>query len=165
MGRLDCKKDREATMKPIPCLIAAASLCVGLGDAHAQSAFFLRLAPEVGRITVEHTKKVTLQGGSSSSTSSSSSLALAGTLSGRSAPEAAGELAPGRRGGGRRLRPPQDRGHDFPDPDRKHSRHLARPVELQRPGRGRGGNILFGRRLGAGPFTGLPLRREASHVD
>ena len=62
MGRLDCKKDREATMKPIPCLIAAASLCVGLGDAQAQSAFFLRLAPEVGRITVEHTKKVTLQG-------------------------------------------------------------------------------------------------------
>ena len=62
-------------------LLAIASLCVGIGDANAQSDFFLRLAPEVGRITVEHTKKVTIQGGSSSSTSSSSGLALAGNLS------------------------------------------------------------------------------------
>ena len=62
-------------------LLAAASLCVGVGDAHAQSAFFLRLAPEAGWITVEHTKKVTIQGGSSSSTSSSSGLALASNLS------------------------------------------------------------------------------------
>ena len=71
------------TMKPITCLVAAASLCVGVGAAHAQSAFFLRLAPEAGRITVEHTKKVTIEGESSSSTSSSSSLALASNLSER----------------------------------------------------------------------------------
>ena len=44
-------------MRPIACLVAVASLCVGAGGAHAQSVFFLRLAPEVGRITVEHTKK------------------------------------------------------------------------------------------------------------
>ena len=62
-------------------LLVAASLCVGVGNAHAQSTFFLRLAPEVGPITVEHTKKVTIQGGSSSSTSSSSGLALASNLS------------------------------------------------------------------------------------
>ena len=62
-------------------LLAVASLCVGVGAAQAQSDFFLRLAPEMGRVTVEHTKKVTIQGGSSSSTSSSSGLALAGNLS------------------------------------------------------------------------------------
>ena len=62
-------------------LLAVASLCIGAGEAHAQSVFFVRLAPEVGRITVEHTKEVTIQGGSSSSTSSSSGLALAGNLS------------------------------------------------------------------------------------
>ena len=62
-------------------LLAVASLCIGVGEAHAQSVFFVRLAPEVGRITVEHTKEVTIQGGSSSSTSSSSGLALAGNLS------------------------------------------------------------------------------------
>ena len=68
-------------MRPITCLVAVPSLCVGAGGAHAQSAFFLRLAPEVGRITVEHTKKVTIQGESSSSISSSSGLALAANLS------------------------------------------------------------------------------------
>ena len=68
-------------MRPITCLVAVSSLCVGAGGAHAQSAFFLRLAPEVGRITVEHTKKVTIQGESSSSISSSSGLALAANLS------------------------------------------------------------------------------------
>ena len=62
-------------------LLVVATLWVGLGDVQAQPAFFLRLAPEMGRITVEHTKKVTIQGGSSSSTSSSSGLALAGNLS------------------------------------------------------------------------------------
>ena len=62
-------------------LLAVASLCIGVGEAHAQSVFFVRLAPEVGRITVEHTKEVTIQGGSSSSTSSSSGLALTGNLS------------------------------------------------------------------------------------
>ena len=68
-------------MRPIACLVAVASLCVGAGGAHAQSVFFLRLAPEVGRITVEHTKKVTVQRESSSSMSSSSGLALAANLS------------------------------------------------------------------------------------
>ena len=136
-------------MKPIPCLIAIASLCVGLGEAQAQSAFFLRLAPEVGWITVEHTKKVTLQEGSSSSTSSSSGLALAGTLSaglrlnlpgnwllggdvegvvaGRRKLE--GTIAPTLTGNIHDIWPGQ---WNFSD--------LA----------GAGGNIIFGRRLGAG---------------
>ena len=63
-------------------LLAVAGLFMSVDAARAQSGFYLRLAPEVGRIAVEHTKKVTIQGGSSSSTSSSSGLALAGTLSG-----------------------------------------------------------------------------------
>ena len=29
-------------------LLAVASLCIGAGEAHAQSVFFVRLAPEVG---------------------------------------------------------------------------------------------------------------------
>ena len=150
MGRLDCKKDREATMKPIPCLIAAASLCVGLGDAQAQSAFFLRLAPEVGRITVEHTKKVTLQGGSSSSTSSSSSLALAGTLSAGLRLKLPGNWLLGGEvegvvSGRRKLEgtiSPTLTGniHDI-WPGQWNFSDLA----------GAGGNIIFGRRLGAGP--------------
>ena len=56
-------------------------LCIAAGDAGAQSRFFLRAAPEAGRAAVEHTKTVTIRGGSSSSTSPSSGLALAGTLS------------------------------------------------------------------------------------
>ena len=30
-------------------LLVVASLCIGVGDAYAQSSFFLRLAPEVGQ--------------------------------------------------------------------------------------------------------------------
>ena len=39
------RRNREATIKPTACLVVAASLCVGVGVAQAQSAFFLRLAP------------------------------------------------------------------------------------------------------------------------
>lgn len=46
----------------------------------AQSTGFLRVAPEVGRWSVEHIKKVTIGGGSSSSASSASGLGLAANL-------------------------------------------------------------------------------------
>ena len=62
-------------------VLAATGLCLAASDAGAQSRFFLRAAPEAGRATVEHTKTVTIRGGSSSSTSPSSGPALAGTLS------------------------------------------------------------------------------------
>lgn len=61
-------------------LVLAAGLHVQAGTAGAQSRFYLRVAPELGGITVEHTKKVTIQGGSSSSTSSSSGLSLLGNV-------------------------------------------------------------------------------------
>ena len=61
-------------------LVLVAALYVGAGGAKAQSGFYLRVAPEMGRTTVEHTKKVTIQGGSSSSTSSSSGLSLFGNV-------------------------------------------------------------------------------------
>ena len=61
-------------------LIAVAVLCSGIGDARGQSPFYLRVGAEAGRVTVEHTKKVTIDGGSSSSTSSSAGAALAGSV-------------------------------------------------------------------------------------
>lgn len=61
-------------------LVLVAGLFVGVGTAAAQSRFYLRVAPEMGSTTVEHTKKVTIQGGSSSSTSSSSGLSLLGNV-------------------------------------------------------------------------------------
>ena len=57
-----------------------AGLCVGVGAANAQTRFYMRVAPEMRGIEVEHTKKVTIQGGSSSSTSSSSGLSLLGSV-------------------------------------------------------------------------------------
>lgn len=48
----------------------------------AQSAYFLRLAPEVSFVTVEHTKTVTIGGGSSTSTSSSNGYGAAVVLTG-----------------------------------------------------------------------------------
>ena len=98
-----------------------------LSNAHAQSSFFLRLAPEAGQITVEHTKKVTIAGGSSSSTSSSSGLALASNLSARRKLE--GTISPTPNGNVHDVWPGQ---WDFKD--------LA----------GAGGNSIFGRRLGDG---------------
>ena len=59
-------------------LIAMAVLCSGIGDARGQSPFYLRVGAEAGRVTVEHTKKVTIGGGSSSSTSTSTGAALGG---------------------------------------------------------------------------------------
>ena len=61
-------------------LVVVAGLYGGAGTANAQSRFYMRVAPEMGGITVEHTKKVTIQGGSSSSTSSSSGLSLFGNV-------------------------------------------------------------------------------------
>jgi len=61
-------------------LLVVAELCVAVGETRGQSPFYLRVAPEIGTITVEHTKKVTIGRGSSSSTSSSSGLELAGSV-------------------------------------------------------------------------------------
>ena len=127
--------------------LAAAGLCIAASSAGAQSRFFLRVAPEAGRAAVEHTKTVTIRGGSSSSTSSSSGPALAGTLS-------AGILLPlpgnwlvgaeieGVASGRRRLE-----GTIAPTPD-------GNPHDVW-PGRwelrdlyGAGGQILLGRSLG-----------------
>ncbi len=128
-------------------LLAVVSLCIGVGDADAQSSFFLRLAPEVGRTTVEHTKKVTIQGGSSSSTSSSSGLALAGTLSGglrlklpgnwHVGGEIEGVVSSRRKLKGTILPTPNGNVHDV-WPGQWDFSDLS----------GVGGNILLGRRLG-----------------
>ena len=136
-------------MRPIACLVAVASLCVGAGGAHAQSAFFLRLAPEVGRITVEHTKKVTVQGESSSSISSSSGLALAANLSAGLRLKLPGNwllggevegIVSGRRKLKGAISPtPNGNIHDV-WPGQWNFSDLA----------GVGGNIIFGRRLGDG---------------
>ena len=136
-------------MKPIVCLVAAAILYVGVGDAHAQSAFFLRLAPEAGRTTVEHTKKVTIGEGSSSSTSSSSGLALASNLSAGLRLKLPGNwllggevegVVSGRRNLNGTISPtPNGNVHDI-WPGQWHFKNLS----------GAGGNIIFGRRLGDG---------------
>ena len=42
-------------------MLVVASLCIEAGDAHAQSIFFLRPAPEVGQITAAHTKRATTE--------------------------------------------------------------------------------------------------------
>ena len=59
---------------------AVTVLCAGIGDARGQSPFYLRVGAETGKVTVEHTKKVTIGGGSSSSTSASTGAALAGSV-------------------------------------------------------------------------------------
>ena len=130
-------------------LLAVAGLCVGVGDAYAQTSFFLRLAPEVGQATVEHTKKVTIQGGSSSSTSSSSGLALAGILSGglrlklpgnwHVGGEIEGVVSGRRKLKGTILPTPNGNVHDV-WPGRWDFSDLS----------GVGGNVLLGRRLGDG---------------
>lgn len=74
-------KARERGPWTLIALLLLAGLHVQAGTAGAQSRIYLRVAPEIGGITVEHTKRVTIQGGSSSSTSSSSGLALLGNLS------------------------------------------------------------------------------------
>ena len=63
-------------------LVLFVGLYLGAGTASAESRFYLRVAPEMGGTAVEHTKKVTIQGGSSSSTSSSSGLSLFGNIAG-----------------------------------------------------------------------------------
>ena len=74
--KTDCRGPSALTL-----LALLASLHIGVGAADAQSRFYVRVAPEMGATTVEHTKKVTIQGGSSSSTSSSSGLSLLGNVS------------------------------------------------------------------------------------
>lgn len=67
--------------KPAPPILAA--LCAFLlvpFPSLAQSTGFLRVTPEVGRLSVEHVKKVTIGGGSSSSASSASGLRLGANL-------------------------------------------------------------------------------------
>ena len=61
-------------------LVLVAGLYFGAGGADPQSNFYLRVGPEMGRISVEHTKKVTIQGGSSASTSPSSGLSIFGNV-------------------------------------------------------------------------------------
>ena len=61
-------------------LVAVVGLCTCVDDARAQSPFYLRVGAEMGTITVEHTRKVTIGDGSSSSTSSSTGLAPAGSV-------------------------------------------------------------------------------------
>lgn len=60
--------------------------------ASAQSGLFLRFAPEASHVTVEHTKKVTIGGGSSTSVSSNGGFGLAAGLAAgvRSGPAAGG---------------------------------------------------------------------------
>ncbi len=71
----------------LACVIACALVAF---PAQGQSGFFLRLAPEVSFVTVEHTKTVTIGGGSSTSTSSSNGYGTAVVLTGgfRSVPAA-----------------------------------------------------------------------------
>ena len=130
-------------------LLAVATLWIGVGNAYAQSSFFLRLAPEVGRITVEHTKKVTIQGGSSSSTSSSSGLALAGNLSGGLRLNLPGNWLVGGEIEGVVSSRRKLKGTIFPTPNG--NVHDVWPGQWDFSNlSGVGGNILLGRRLGDG---------------
>ena len=70
---------RKRRLTALAALIAAALLLPS--PTAAQSGFFLRLAPEASRVTVEHTKKVTIGGGSSTSTSAHSGATLAARMS------------------------------------------------------------------------------------
>ena len=118
----------------------------------AQSGFFMRLSPEVSRLTVEHTKQVTIGGGSSTSTSSASGLDLSGIVAGgfRSAPGPGWSL-----GGEIELVVPARRlieGTILPTPN-------GNPHDVW-PGRwdfkdrfGVGGNVTLGRRLGESRAT------------
>ena len=73
---------RKPPAPSLACLAVLAACVPGAHPIQAQSAFFVRLAPEVSLLAVEHTKKVTIGGGSSSSTSSSSGVGAALVLAG-----------------------------------------------------------------------------------
>ena len=81
---------REPLAAFLTCLAVVVAFAPGPRPAQAQTGFFIRLAPEVGAVTVEHTKTVTIGGGSSTSTSSSSGFGAAVVLTGgfRSSPPA-----------------------------------------------------------------------------
>ena len=89
-----------ACVCPIACMLAP-------GPTEGQSPFFLRLAPDVSRVTVEHTKEVTIGDGASSRTSSSNGLGAAAILSGgASAAAATWRICCSGRGGRARNSPP-----------------------------------------------------------
>lgn len=79
---------RKPSPPSLACLAVLAACVPGARPAQAQSGFFVRLAPEVSLLAVEHTKTVTIGGGSSSSTSSSGGYGAAAVLTGgfRTAP-------------------------------------------------------------------------------
>ncbi len=67
--------------KPDPLIIAALwAILLAPMPSFAQSTLSLRVAPEAGWLSVEHIKKVTIRGGSSSSASSASGLRLGANL-------------------------------------------------------------------------------------
>ena len=142
------KSDERGSWAPIA-LVLVAGLCVWVDTADAQSHLYLRVAPEVGGITVEHTKKVTIQGGSSSSTSSSSGLSLLGNVAGGlhlNLPrnwlvrgEVEGVVSARRKLEGTISPTPNGNVHDV-WPGRWDYSDLA----------GAGGNVMFGRRVAAG---------------
>lgn len=130
------------------------------GQAH----FFLRLAPSVSLVTVEHTKEVTIGGGSSSSTSSSSVLAAAAILSSgfRSSPSAGwtvgGELEV--------IAPMRRRVEGTIHPTPHGNPHDVWPGRWEFSDRfGVGGNLLVGRSLGDGgarAYVLVGVRRSRS---
>ena len=142
-------KTRERGPWTLMGLLLAAGLHVQSGTADAQSRFYLRVAPEIGQIRVEHTKKVTIQGGSSSSTSASSGLALLGNLSAGLdlslsrnwflGGEVEGVVSSRRKLEGTIFPTPNGNVHDV-WPGRWDYRNLA----------GAGGNLLLGRGVAAG---------------
>lgn len=92
------------------------------GSLQAQSSYFIGAAPEVSRITVEHTKVVTIGGGSSSRTSMASGLHRLGHLTAR--PAAGLRLCRERRDGlgeNRDFRVIRDPPDDWPPPTAKPS--------------------------------------------
>ena len=83
MRRRGRTRDGAMTRKGLQLAAVVAALCAILPAPMpllAQSTGFLRVTPEVGRLSVEHIKKVTIGGGSSSSASSASGLALGASL-------------------------------------------------------------------------------------
>ena len=71
--------NRPTVQLACACLIASV---LAPHPIRGQAGLFIRLAPEVGVVAVEHTKTVTIGGGSSTSTSSSSGFGMAVNLTG-----------------------------------------------------------------------------------
>ena len=134
-------------------ILAGVCACLLLPQAsRAQSAFFLRVAPEAARVSVEHTKKVTIGGGSSSSASSSSGVTLAATVSAGVRGELSGGwLLGGEIDGVLSARQVID-GPIHPTPNG--NVHDVWPGSWSASDRhGAGGSLLLGRRVGDGGAT------------